>query len=51
MVSKAHLNWLTSQKLEHPEQRIAFEELLLAVRQAKERIERLEQAMRESVAD
>jgi transposase len=48
---KTHLNWLTSQKLEHPEQRIAFEELLLAVRQAKERIERLEQAMRESVAD
>ena len=48
---KAHLNWLTSQKLEHPEQRIAFEEQLLAVRQAKERIERLEQAIRESVAD
>ena len=48
---KAHLNWLASQKLEHREQRIAFEEQLLAVRQAKERIERLEQAMRESAAD
>lgn len=48
---KAHLNWLASQKLEHREQRIAFEEQLLAVRQAKERVERLEQAMRESVAD
>jgi transposase len=48
---KAHLNWLASQKLEHREQRIAFEELLVAVRQAKERVERLEQAMRESVAD
>ncbi len=48
---KAHLNWLVSQKLEHREQRIAFEEQLLAVRQAKERVERLEQAMRESVAD
>lgn len=48
---KAHLNWLASQKLEHREQRIAFEEQLLAVRQAKERLERLEQAMRESVPD
>ncbi len=48
---KAHLNGLASQKLEHREQRIAFEEQLLAVRQAKERVERLEQAMRESVAD
>jgi transposase len=48
---KAHLNWLASQKLGHREQRIAFEEQLLAVRQAKERVERLEQAMRESVAD
>ena len=38
-------------KLEHREQRIAFEEMLLAVRQAQERIERLEQAMREAVAD
>lgn len=48
---KVHLNWLADQKLEHREQRIAFEELLLAVRQAKERVERLEQAMRASVAD
>ena len=38
-------------KLEHREQRIAFEETLLAVRQAQERIERIEQAMREAVAD
>jgi transposase len=48
---RSHMNWLTSLKLEHREQRIAFEEMLLAVRQAKERIERLEQAMREAVAD
>lgn len=48
---KTHLNWLTSQKLEHREQRIALEEHLFAVRQAKERVERLEQAMRESIAD
>ncbi len=28
------MNWLVSQKLAHREQRIAFEEMLLAVRQA-----------------
>src|SRR6201982_3516311 len=48
---RSHMNWLMALKLEHREQRIAFEEMLLAVRQAKERIERLEQAMREAVAD
>src|SRR5712672_3581618 len=48
---RTHLNWLTGLKLEHREQRIAFEEMLLAVRQVRERIERLEQAMREAVAD
>src|SRR5262245_35097517 len=47
--TKAHMNWRTSQKLEHPEQRIAFEELMLAVRQAQERLERLEQAIRDAV--
>ena len=45
------MNWLTSQKLEHTEQRIAFEEMLLAVRQAQERIGRLEQAIRAAVPD
>ena len=48
---RTHINWLTSLKLEHREQRIAFEEMLLAVRQVRERIERLEQAMREAMAD
>lgn len=48
---KAHLNWLTSRKLEHLEQRIAFEELMLAMRHAKERSERLERAIRDSVDD
>jgi transposase len=48
---RSHMNWLTSLKLEHREQRVAFEEMLLAVRQARERIERLEQAMRGAVAD
>jgi transposase len=49
--TKAHVNWLASQKLEHREQRIVFEEMLLAVRQAQERIERLEQAIRAAVPD
>jgi transposase len=49
--TNAHINWLAAQKLDHPEQRIAFEEMLLAVRQAQERIERLEQAIRTAVPD
>jgi transposase len=49
--TQAHMNWLTSQKLEHAEQRIAFEEMLLAVRQAQERIARLEVAIRAAVPD
>ena len=49
--TQAHINWLASQKLEHIEQRIAFEEMLLAVRQAQERIARLEHAIRAAVPD
>jgi transposase len=49
--TKAHMSWLASQKLAHPEQRIAFEEMLLAVRQAGERIERLERAIRTAVPE
>jgi transposase len=49
--TKTHMSWLTSQKLEHPEQRIAFEEMLLAIRQAQERVERLEEAIRVAVPD
>jgi len=45
---KAHMAWLAGQKLEHLEQRIALEERLVAVRQAQERIERLERAIREA---
>jgi hypothetical protein len=41
----AHMNCLMLQKLEHREQRIALEELLGAVRQESERVERLEQAI------
>jgi transposase len=49
--TKTHRGWLASQKLEYAEQRIAFEEMLLAMRQAQERIERLEQAIRVAVPD
>jgi transposase len=49
--TKTHLKWLASQNLEHVEQRIAFEEMLLAVRQADERIARLEQAIRNAVPE
>jgi transposase len=49
--TKTHRGWLASQKLESTEQRIAFEEMLLAMRQAQERIERLEQAIRVAVPD
>lgn len=45
----AHMNWLRSQKLEHREHRIALEELLEGMRQENERVERLEQAIREAV--
>jgi transposase len=49
--TKAHMSWLASQKLEYPEQRLVFEEMMLAMRQAQERIERLEQAIRAAVPD
>ena len=49
--SKAHMNWLASQTLEYLEQRLAFEEMMLAARQAQERLERLEQAIRTAVPD
>lgn len=49
--TKTHMRWLASLKLEHLEQRIAFEEMLLGVRQAQDQIERLEQAIRAAVPD
>jgi len=48
---KAHLAWLAGCKLAHREQRLTVEEMLLAVRQANERIARLEQAMRAAAPD
>lgn len=48
---KSHLSWLMNQKLAHREQRIAFEELLLTVQHSRERVERLEEAIRDSVPE
>jgi transposase len=49
--TKTHLGWLASQKFDHAEQRIAFEELLLAVHQARDRVGRLEEAIRQAVPE
>jgi transposase len=49
--TQAHWNWLLGQKLAHREQRIAFEEMLQAVREAQQRIARLDQAIRAAVPD
>jgi len=49
--SKTHMDWLASQKFEYAEQRLVFEEMVLAMRQARERLERLEQAIRIAVPD
>ncbi len=49
--TKAHMIWLASQQFDHPEQRIAFEEFLLALHQARERVVRLEEAIRLAVPD
>jgi transposase len=48
---KAHWAWLKKQELDQPEQRIVFEEMVLAVRHAQERIERLEDAIRAAVPE
>ena len=45
------MDWLMRQKLEHGEQRTAFEELMEAVRQESERVTRLEEAIREAVPE
>lgn len=48
---KAHRNWLASQKISHREQRFVFEELLGAERQAQDRADRLEAAIRAAVPE
>jgi transposase len=42
--SKAHMDWIASQKLDHPQQRLVLEEMMLAIREAQDRLVRLEQA-------
>jgi transposase len=49
--TKTHMNWLASQKFEHPEQRLVLEEMMLAIRQGEERVERWEQAICAAVPD
>ena len=49
--TKIHKAWLMRQKFEHPERRLVFEEMMLAMREAEERLARLEQAIRVAVAD
>ena len=46
-----HMKWLMSQKLEYREQRMVLEELLQGIRQEGERVERLQQAIREAVPE
>jgi transposase len=48
---KAHRTWLASIKLESREQRFVFEEWKLAERQAQERIDRIEAAIRQAVPE
>src|ERR1700687_888907 len=49
--TQAHMSWLESQKFDYAEQRLVFEEMMLALRQASERLVRLEQAIRAAVPD
>lgn len=49
--SKGHLDWLAKQQFESPQHRLVFEEMMLAMRQASEREERLVQAIRAAVPE
>ncbi len=49
--TKVHKAWLMRQKFDLPEQRLVFEEMMLAMRQAEERLARLEQAIRVAVPE
>src|SRR5258708_6830159 len=43
--------WLAGQKLDHVQQRIVFEEMMLAMREAQDRLKRLEDAIRAAVPE
>jgi len=49
--TKTHMSWIASQKLDYPEQRIVLEEMMLSLRQAQDRLQRLEQAIAAAVPD
>ena len=49
--TKVHVSWIASQKLDHPQQRLVLEEMMLAIRQAQERLQRLEQAIAAAVPE
>ncbi len=49
--TKVHVRWIASQKLEHAQQRLVLEEMMLAMRQAQERQQRLEQAIAAAVGE
>jgi transposase len=49
--TKAHMSWLASQKFAYPQQRLVFEETMVAMRQAQERLTRLEEAIRGAVPE
>jgi transposase len=49
--TKAHLNWLMSQKFDHPQHRLVFEEMMLGMREAQQRLVRLEDAIRDALLD
>ena len=47
----AHMRWLATLKMQHAAQRIGFQEYLHSISEATTRIARLEQAMRDTLAD
>ena len=49
--TKTHVSWIVSQKLEHPQQRLVLEEMMLAIREAQDRLARLEQAIAAAVPE
>jgi transposase len=49
--TRAHVSWIASQKLDHPQQRLVLEEMMLAIRQAQDRLARLEQAIAAAVPE
>lgn len=49
--TKAHVDWLGRQKLDLSEQRIVFEEMMQAMREAQDRLGRLEDAIRVAVPE